>query len=238
MAKRLDTKTWIILGLGGVTAVVGYALFSQWKHASLGRQIRRNVVRFLSDHGAVIRNGVMSGGVVREPMKVDTAVNATVVQMLNGVADQINTGGGGGRGGDDDENLGAATNPTTAMDDYATYASMPPPPHRSPRPPAAAKRSPAKSPRQQRKTAAGRAAGATQASPLEVSKTFKDDGGYSTAAKTGGRSSRSNASFEYNPDDMVPRGKHVPQRKSVFTDDEGEVDAEVIGPVDSDDEYQ
>lgn len=240
IAKKIDTKTWIIIGLGGVTVVAGYALFSQWKHASLGRQVRRNVVRFLKDHGAVAQNGIMTGGVVQQPMKVDTAVNATVIQMLNSVADQMAAGGGVPRPPLDDEDLGAVgMNPATAMDGYATYASMPPPRvhNKSPGKRSPIKGSVTKSPRQQRK---GTRAGATPASPLEVSKTFRDDGGYSVGAGRGGRGGqRSSASFEYNPDDMVPKGKHAPQRKSVFTDDEGEDDG-AVGPVenDSDDEYQ
>ena len=87
LAKKIDTKTWVIIGLGGVTVVAGFALFSQWKHATLGRKVRRSVVRFLKDHGSVVQSGIVTGGVVQQPLKIDTAVNATVVQMLNGVAD-------------------------------------------------------------------------------------------------------------------------------------------------------
>jgi len=244
--KKIDTKTWVIIGLGGVTVIASYALFSQWKHASLGRQIRRNVVRFLKDHGAVTQNGIMSGGVVQQPMKVDTAVNATVIQMLNGVADQMGSAGGVPRPPFDDE--GGSLNPATAMDGYQTYASMPPPRVHNKQSPAAGrgpiKGSASKSPRQQRKTGTVGRAGATPASPLEISKSFKDDGGYAAGGReSGGRrgrgGNRSDASFEYNPNDMVPKGKHAPQRKSVFTDDEGEDDG-AVGPVeaDSDDDFQ
>jgi len=245
--KKVDTKTWIIIGLGGVTVIASYALFSQWKHASLGRQVRRNVVRFLKDHGAVVQNGVMTGGVVQQPMKVDTAVNATVIQMLNGVADQMEAAGGIPRPpmGADDES-GGMINPATAMDGYQTYASMPPPRMHT-RSPAAGpgRRSPikgsatVKSPRQQRKAGTSPRGGAMPASPLEISKAFKDDGGYADGGGRRGRGSRSDASFEYNPDDMVPKGKHAPQRKSVFTDDEGGDDG-AVGPVevDSDDDFQ
>ncbi|MDR3542374.1 MAG: hypothetical protein P4L69_15645 [Desulfosporosinus sp.] len=255
--KKIDTKSWVIIGLGGVAVVASYALFSQWKHASLGRQVRRSVVRFLKDNGSIVQHGLISGGVMDQPMKVDTAVNATVVQMLNSVADQIARHGGGipQRPVDQDDGDSRFANPATAFDGYQTYASMPPPKvhnaqkggaptpnHRGPLKGAATKMSP----RQQRKATSPRSTGgATPSSPLEVSKAFKDDGGYAAAARSAGgrrgaaRGSRSDASFAYNPDDMVPKGKERPHRKSVFTDDENE-DGEAVGPVeeDSDDDFQ
>lgn len=239
LTKKIDTKTWVIIGLSGVTVVAGFALFSQWKHATLGRTVRRSVVRFLKDHGAVVQNGVITGGVVQQPLKIDTAVNATVVQMLNGVADQMERGGSGGdMGGGEQTVAGMAPNPTTAMDGYQTYASMPPPRARGKKPQqrapvgSASKSRNPPSPRTQRKALAARS-GAPPASPLEVSKQFRDDGGYGDSARRGGRQ-RSGESFEYNPNDLVPKGR-AQQRKSVFTDDEGGADG-AVGPVEADDD--
>ena len=239
LAKKIDTKTWVIIGLGGVTVVAGFALFSQWKHATLGRKVRRSVVRFLKDHGSVVQNGIVTGGVVQQPLKIDTAVNATVVQMLNGVADQMEGGAGGMGPVDPDGGAPMMPNPTTAMDGYQTYASMPPPRVRAKRqqaPVGSAKRGGSArnppSPRAMRKAQAPRS-GATPASPLEISKQFRDDGGYADSSRRGGRQ-RSGESFEYNPNDLVPKGR-APQRKSVFTDDEGDDDG-AVGPVDDDDD--
>jgi hypothetical protein len=233
--KKIDTKTWVIIGLGGVAVVTGYALFSQWGTASLGRQVKRSVLRFLKDTGSMVQNGVVTGGCVQEPLKVNTAVQATVVQMLNTTMDDMSSSSsstgeavssspsGGGR-------PPVYENPTMAMDGYQTYASMPPPKSpsssssrggggkrksgpmigRPARGRGAQQRNPA-SPRAERRTAMVRSSssgggGATPASPLEPSKVFRDDGGYAESERRGGRQ-RSGASFEYNPNDMIPMGR-------------------------------
>lgn len=233
--KKLDAKTWAIIGLGGATVVTGALLMNQWKHASLGRQVRRNTVRFLEKYGSVVKNGVVSGGVIQSPMKIDTAVNGIIVQMIYAVAEKMEEGMASAGG--DVQGQPMQHNPMfAAEEEYQTYASMPPPrmqqqqaqkgglkPNPRTNPPA--KKS---TPRQQRKSAAQ-----TKSSPLEVSKAFKDDGGYGSSPGMGPGKGRSSASFEYNPDDMIPQGLRQGQnnRRSVFTDDEG-----AVGPVDDDDD--
>ena len=215
--KLIDTKTWVIIGLGGVAVAGGLILASQWKHAALGRQVRRNVVRFLRDSGAVVHSGVVSGGVVRQPMKVDGAVNATIVQLLNLKADEMANGGG------------VARQDPAAEDSYQTYAQSPPPPARKP------SRAPV-TPRTPRTPTARKTGkrGAPPASPLEISKQFQDDGGYGDAARSG--TSRSGASFEYNADDIIPQhGAHKPSEKMIFSDDEGDAPAAVIDNEDESD---
>ena len=91
--KKWDTKTWVIVALGGVAVVAGAAFVMQSKHAALGRQVHRNVSKFLLDHGSQVHGGIVSGGLVSTPMKTTTAINATVASMLNGYADMLGTAG-------------------------------------------------------------------------------------------------------------------------------------------------
>jgi hypothetical protein len=86
---KIGWKSWTLIFLGGVTALMAYTLVSQWKHASLGRQISRNVTKFLIDHGSHVEGDVISGGMVSVPLKMHAAVNATVLQMLAGLEQQI-----------------------------------------------------------------------------------------------------------------------------------------------------
>lgn len=214
--KIIDTKTWVILGLSGVAVAGGLILASQWKHAALGRQVRRNVVRFLRDSGSLVQSGVISGGVVRQPMKIDGAVNATIVQLLNLKADEM-AGGGGARAG-----------PAAAEEEYQTYAESPPPRARKPTRPAPVA---ARTPRSTVARKTGKRA--PPASPLEVSKQFQDDGGYGDAAS--GSTARSGASFEYNADDIIPQhGAHKPSEKMIFSDNEDGSPAAVIDNEDED----
>lgn len=90
--KKWDWKTWVIVALGGAAAVAGAAFMMQSKHAALGRQVHRNVTRFLVDQGSQVNNGVISGGLVSTPMKTSTAVNSTIISMLNAYADMITQG--------------------------------------------------------------------------------------------------------------------------------------------------
>lgn len=81
---------WVLASVAGMgVAGLAVAFFTQNGYAALGRQVQRNVVHFLTDHGAKVYGGVISGGMVKVPMKVNTAVNATVAAMLNKFADKL-----------------------------------------------------------------------------------------------------------------------------------------------------
>lgn len=82
-------KTWLTVALGGTSILLVCAMLSQWRYATLGKQVSRNVVKFLTDHGAHVDGGIVSGGVVTVPLKVNTAVNSTILQMLEAVTGQM-----------------------------------------------------------------------------------------------------------------------------------------------------
>jgi hypothetical protein len=88
-AKKWDWKTWTMVALGGAAVVASAAFVMQSKHAALGRQVHRNVTRFHVDQGSQVHNGIISGGLVSTPMKTNTAVNSTIISMLNNYADMI-----------------------------------------------------------------------------------------------------------------------------------------------------
>lgn len=96
IVKKWDVKTWALVALGSVAVVASAAFVMQSKHAALGRQVHRNVLKFLEDHGSQVHSGVVSGGLVSTPMKTTTAVNSTVVSMLNGYADMLGNNQQGG----------------------------------------------------------------------------------------------------------------------------------------------
>jgi hypothetical protein len=91
---QLDWKTWVTIALGSTSVMLLCAVLSQWKYASLGKQVSRNVMKFLTEHGAHVEGGVVSGGVVSVPLKINTAVNSTILQMLEAVATQMASGEG------------------------------------------------------------------------------------------------------------------------------------------------
>lgn len=192
--KKANWKTWAVVGLGGVAAVLAGALVIQWPHASLGRQISRNVITFLKDHGAQVKNGVISGGVVSTPLKQNTAVNATVVQMLNAVADQMESVGNGTRGSvDADDSPVYTRTPRVGKRPATSGGRKGPPPTPKPRG--------SKSPKQQAD------------SPLGIGHP-PDDGGFGDPNRK--------VSTEYNPDEFRPpgAGRKPPSGTVDFTDDE------------------
>ena len=87
--KKTIGGGWLLWVLGGIAATATAGLVVQWKYASLGRQISRNVTGFLTDHGASVKDGVVSGGVVAAPLKINAAVVATVSEMLRAVGKQL-----------------------------------------------------------------------------------------------------------------------------------------------------
>lgn len=239
--RKLDTKTWVILGLTGATLVLGTVIFTQCKHAALGKQVSRNVTKFLTDHGAQIRDGVISGGVVTTPMRLNTAINATVAQMLTATAEQIAAEGGGEYAADHRGNA-------PVDDGYTEYES---------KPMAGAGRKPragkpgAKRPPQQgvsspaggRRPIAPHIRGAPASTPLEIGKPPDDDGYMGKERTRGGRRHRPEAAGEgepeelgeYNADEFRPAGaRRPPKDAKIFSDAE----SDAVGPVDDGDGYQ
>ena len=78
-----DWKMLLATAAVGVSAVSVIALLTQNSNASLGRQVKRNVIRFLQDSGSTVGNGIIAGGMLKVPMKIDTAVNSVVISMIN-----------------------------------------------------------------------------------------------------------------------------------------------------------
>lgn len=218
MLKKLDWKTWTLIGLGSTTAVVTAALFIQWKHAAVGRQVSKNVVRFLTDYGSQVNNGVMSGGVLAQPMKVNTAVNAVIVQMLNKVADELNEHGFG------DKKKGSSSRARTedhGEDDSAPVYTRTPARRESRKKdegavPVVPKPSKKTKPRGHGKRDAR---AKDDKSPLEIGHP-PDDGGYGNNPTQNGH--------EYNVDEFRSQatgGARPPQNAKLFSDDEA------VGPV-------
>ena len=198
--RKWDMKTWAIIGLGGAVVVMGAAFLMQSNHTALGRQVHRNVTKFLVDHGSQVHSGVISGGLVSTPMKTNIAVNSTVVSMLNSFADQMGqnpggspdmqqeqqvvTGMGGNQGrGAQGGGLGSSLRPSSGSPQPA--GSSP----RGAKPPASVIRN-----------------------PTEVA---SDDGGY---AQQTGRTGNVQGS-EYNPDEFAPRGAKPAGDTDLFAGD-------------------
>lgn len=181
--KKWDLKTWAIVALGGAAVVAGAAFVMQAQHAALGRQVHRNVTKFLVDHGSQVHSGIISGGLVSTPMKTNIAVNSTVVSMLNSFADQMDQGSPGspdmqqeqqvttGMGGVQGRGQGQ---PGSAL--HAPVGAPQPSPPKGAKPPAAVVRN-----------------------PTEVA---RDDGGY---GQQSGRTGNVQGT-EYNPEEFTPRG--------------------------------
>ena len=87
--KKWDWKTWALVAFGSAAVVASAAFLMQSKHAALGRQVHRNVTRFLVNQGSQVHSGIISGGLVSTPMKTSTAVNSTIISMLNTYEDMI-----------------------------------------------------------------------------------------------------------------------------------------------------
>lgn len=159
--KKLGWKTWAIIGLGGVAVIATGAFITQAKYAALGRQVHRNVTKFLIDSGARIESGVISGGVVSIPMKTHIAVNSTVVSLLDMVSDRA-----GGR-----PPLNPATESDEPVNTGRRSSTMPDAPASDPSPPSA------------RTTKKGRMS--ASASHTQSLTTLPDDGGYANRPKGG-----------------------------------------------------
>jgi hypothetical protein len=72
--------------LGGAALVSTGMLYTQWKHASLGRRVSGDVVDFLKTHGATVNGKKIVGGPVSVPMDVDEAVVSTVDTILKDIS--------------------------------------------------------------------------------------------------------------------------------------------------------
>lgn len=175
---------WVFAVLGGVSTVATIAFVSQAKYAALGRQVQRNVLRFLMDHGAKTTSGVISGGIVKVPMKTTAAVNATVAGMLNKFADQM--GVGQTEEGDQEDEIPAPKKRSAAA--------------RGPSP-APAKASPRRA-----------AAAATDDSDMTISDKMDDGGGFSKEGGSGRtrKDPTSCSTGDYDPDEFKPDTSRKP----------------------------
>jgi hypothetical protein len=178
--KKLDWKTWAIIGLGGVAVIATGAFVTQAKYAALGRQVHRNVTKFLIDSGARIESGVISGGFVNLPMKTHIAVNSTVLSLIGMITDEA-----GGRpplnpATGDDEPVNTGRRSGVSADASADVGGSPPPPS------AAKKR------------------GSAAATSVQSLTTLPDDGGYANRPKGG--SHEYNPS-EFTPQREKPKGE-------------------------------
>jgi len=227
MFKKIDLKLWATIALSGVVVVTGAALVSQWKYASIGRQVSRNVLRFLIDNGAKVENGTIHGGVVPVPMKIGTAVNSAVSQMLNAVSKQMsgrsshNKYGRSASDGDDtdedEEDIAESQQQRHSKpleegrgdeiaDEDIVARQQQQQQQQHPRP---------KSSPQSRNRKGGDVAEASESSPPSR---LPDDGGYALSAK---KSTRSD--FTYNPNEFMPAAKPsgtVPSRSAIFSDED------------------
>lgn len=195
--KKWDWKTWALIALGGTAVIASAAFMMQSKHAALGRQIHRNVTKFLVDHGSKVHSGTISGGLVSTPMKVTIAVNSTVNSMLNNYAEML-----------DPQNLPPGLQQTDEEGVVTTGprgGASPP----SSGGPASSGPAPSPSPR----TSSPRTA--TGAVVRNPSATITDDGGY---GQQGGRSGSSGAgASEYNGDEFK-QSRKPPDNYDVFAE--------------------
>lgn len=86
--KKHNGFTWehaAILILGGAAIVSSGLLYTQWKHAAVGRKISGDVVDFLKLHGAQVSGKKILGGPVSVPMDLDEAVISTVDTILGDI---------------------------------------------------------------------------------------------------------------------------------------------------------
>jgi hypothetical protein len=201
--KKWDMKTWVIVALGGVAVVAGAAFIMQSKHAALGRQVHRNVTKFLVDHGSQVHSGIISGGLVSTPMKTNVAVNSTVVSMLNSFADQMAQnspiGGAGGSSPDMQQEQPVSTGIGGVQGRNASGSDLRPR-QGSPQPVSSS------SPRGTKPPAD------VVRNPTE---TLGDDGGY---GQQGGRTGDVKGS-EYNPEEFTPRGQKPSENVDLFAGD-------------------
>ena len=202
LIKKWDWKTWALIALGGTAVIASAAFMMQSKHAALGRQVHRNVTKFLVHHGSQVHSGVISGGLVSTPMKVNIAVNSTVNSMLNNYAEMLEPQNMPGGAPAMSETESVSTSPR------ATRDGPPSPMPQQQQPSSAA--SPSPSPRS---GSPRTASGAVVRNPSAVA---TDDGGY---GQSGGRTGGGAPPGEYNPLEFMPQGSKPPQNFDVFSDD-------------------
>lgn len=89
--KKFDKKTIGLIAVCGVAAVALIGFLKHARYAALGRQVERNVIRFLIDNGSIVDNGMVHGGILKVPLKMHMAVNSVVVMMLNAFADSLDS---------------------------------------------------------------------------------------------------------------------------------------------------
>lgn len=72
--------------LGGVAFASTGVLYMQWKHASLGRKLSKDVLEFLVQHGAIVHGKKIMGGPVSVQMETSEAVISTVDTILKDIS--------------------------------------------------------------------------------------------------------------------------------------------------------
>lgn len=188
--RKWSLQTWAIIALGGVAVIATGAFLMQSKHAALGRQVKRNVTKFLIDNGSRIDNGVISGGMVSIPMKTSIAVNSTVVSMLNVFSDQS----GGAR----------PANPTVTSESPVITGKHSQPPRAQASSSPQARPSPRTSGHQ----------GASAMGSGRLPSSSPDEGGFRSR-----EDKRTSEVPEYNPEEFVNKGPRPPQDCDLFADD-------------------
>jgi len=196
--KKWDVKTWALVAVGGIAVVASAAFVMQAKHAALGRQVGRNVTKFLINHGSQVHSGIISGGIVSNPMKTDAAINATVVSMLNMAEDEFDNAGTNPESGEESQ----ITTGIGGVQGRSRRGNVKPAASGSPRP--------AASPTSPR----GKAPASVIRNPSE---SISDDSGW--ASETGRTSGGKVEVAEYNPDEFTPRGPKPPSDLNLFEGD-------------------
>jgi hypothetical protein len=79
-------KTVTICVLAATLAAAVGAIVYMWKHAALGREVRRTVLGALERSGSAVKGGVVSGGAMRTPLPINAAVHATVSALIDAAA--------------------------------------------------------------------------------------------------------------------------------------------------------
>ena len=80
--------TWehgVMLALGSAALISSGLLWFQWKPATMGRRVKKDLVSFLKVHGAQVDGNKISGGPVTIPMTVDEAVVGTIDTIISDI---------------------------------------------------------------------------------------------------------------------------------------------------------
>lgn len=85
--RKFPWEYVLLASISGVAALSAGFAFLQWKHASVGRKVSKDVLGLLKGLGATVNKGSISGGPVTVQMPVDVAVTRTVENMIDEVVE-------------------------------------------------------------------------------------------------------------------------------------------------------